>query len=571
MTPSRTADDLVRLLEGIGGRGYKAYKDLTGAWTYPDFTLVFDHVQGDPFADPSRVRVEIPPATAAFPLDALRGEARRWGTAALLVRTFRREADARARRRGSGRSGTVRMESVGQIVLPQTAVQVDADGGAEARFAVGLPANGRRIAAGEAIELLTRDVPDIVSASLKASAHPADLVELCAAANEDAEALRSALKPRELVAFVADGAHLPRRSGVEDAPLDGEAVVPFASPPSFRVTIDLPNAGAVTGMGIPEGVTLVVGGGFHGKSTVLQAVQAGVYNHRPTDGRELVVSRADAVKIRAEDGRSVAGVDISPFIDGLPGGRKTRTFTTENASGSTSQAAAIVEAWEAGAGVLLVDEDTSATNFMIRDRRMQELVPPEGEPITPFVDRVRALHREHGVSTVLVVGGSGDYLDVADHVIRMRDYLPEDITDRAREVARHHPTGRAVEASGDFKQPPPRRPRRTSIDPSKGRRSTFVKVPDDRTLLFGKDTVDLAAVEQLSLRSQLRSVGLALALLRSAPGGRERVTDLLRWVEERIEDDGLDALSPRRLGTLTSFRRFELAAALNRLRSLDVE
>ncbi|NND84211.1 MAG: ABC-ATPase domain-containing protein, partial [Acidimicrobiia bacterium] len=416
MTPSRTVDDLVRLLEGIDGRGYKAYKELSGAWTYPDFTLVFEHVQGDPFADPSRVRVVIPSATAAFPPGAFRSEARRWGTAALLVRTFRREADARARQRGSGRSGTVRMEPVGQIVLPQTAVQVDADGGIEARFAVGLPAKGRRIAAGEAIALLMQDVPDIVSASLKAAAHPAENVERCAAANEDADALRSALKPRGLVAFVADGAHLPRRSGVEDTPLDGEAVVPFASPPSFRVTIDLPNAGAVTGMGIPEGVTLIVGGGFHGKSTVLQALQLGVYNHRPSDGRELVVSRADAVKIRAEDGRSVAGVDISPFIDGLPGGRDTEGFTTENASGSTSQAAAIMEAWEAGAGVLLVDEDTSATNFMIRDRRMQELVPPEGEPITPFIDRVRALHREHGVSSVLVVGGSGDYLDVADHV-----------------------------------------------------------------------------------------------------------------------------------------------------------
>ncbi|MBT8488745.1 MAG: ABC-ATPase domain-containing protein, partial [Gemmatimonadetes bacterium] len=411
----------------------------------------------------------------------------------------------------------------------------------------------------------------IVGASLMAAAHPSDEVERCAAANEDAEALRSELKPRGLVAFVADGARLPRRSGVEDTPLDTDDVVPFTSPSSFRVSIDLPNAGPTTGMGVPEGVTLVVGGGFHGKSTVLQALQSGVYNHRPGDGRELVASRDDTVKVRAEDGRSVAGVDISPFIDGLPMGRRTTNFTTENASGSTSQAAAIVEAWEAGAHVLLVDEDTSATNFMIRDRRMQELVPSDGEPITPFIDRVRALHRDHAVSTVLVIGGSGDYLDVADHVIRMRDYLPEDVADRARAVASELPTGRVDEAATRLRRPLPRRPDRSSIDPSKDRRSTFVRVPDDRTLLFGRDAIDLNGVEQLTLRSQLRAVGLALALIPSAPSGDESLPDLLDWVEDRITAAGLDALSPRRLGTLASFRRFELSAALNRLRSLEVE
>ncbi|MDX1494079.1 MAG: ABC-ATPase domain-containing protein [Longimicrobiales bacterium] len=572
MSPPRSVQELVDLLQEIEGRGYKAYKRLQGPWSFDGFLLEFDHVQGDPFADPSRVRVIVEADVAGFDPRAYANEERALGVAALLVRTFRHRAREAATDRGSGKSGTIRMEDPGQVVLPQTAVRVDAEGGVEARFAVGLPARGRRISGHQAVRLLTDDVPGVVRDALMASAHPPEEVERCAAANEDATLLREALEDRGLVAFIADGSHLPRRSGVDDRPMDPEEVVPFQSPPSLQVTIPLPNAGDVTGMGIPEGVTLIVGGGFHGKSTVLRALQDGVYNHRPDDGRELAVADAATVKVRSEDGRAVTGVDISGFIDGLPLGRPTRAFTSENASGSTSQAAAIVESLEAGARVLLVDEDTSATNFMIRDRRMQELVPSDGEPITPFIDRVQDLHTHLGVSTVLVIGGSGDYLDVADQVIRMRDYVPEDVTGQAMEVAEALPTGRVKESDAPLPSPEVRRLRRDSLDPSRRRRSTYVKVPDDRTLLFGSDTIDLAAVEQLALRSQTRAVGLALAsVARDFPDVGATVSRILDWVEERMEEDGLDALSHRRLGTLTAFRRFELAAALNRLRTLQVE
>ena len=322
-------------------------------------------------------------------------------------------------------------------------------------------------------------------------------------------------------------------------------------------------------MGVPEGVTLVVGGGFHGKSTLLRALQDGVWGHRPGDGRELVATRPDAVKIRAEDGRAIAGVDISGFIDGLPLGRTTTAFTTPNASGSTSQAAAIVEALEAGARVLLVDEDTSATNFMIRDRRMQALVPPDAEPITPFVDRARELHELHGVSTVLVVGGSGDYLDVADRVIRMADYLPADVTGKAREVAREHPTGRTSEAAEPLDLPGGRRVDLRSVDPSRGRRPRHVRVPDGRTILFGTETVDLAAVEQLVLTGQLRTVGEALAWIATELDAEAvSMAEILAAVERVLERDGLDGLAEYRVGDLAMVRRHEVAAALNRLRTL---
>jgi predicted ABC-class ATPase len=565
--------ELEALLRDLDGRGYKAYKALAGLWAMPGFVLCFDHVQGDPFATPSRVTVRLTPEEADLPPAAYRSPARATGVACLLAHAFAGMARTMSRSRGTGRSGEIRMMHPGQLVLPTTALRISPGGAVEARCAVGLPANGRRIAGRHARALLLEDVPAVVDATLRGPRYADEELERHAANAEDADALRRALRERRLVAFVADGARLPRRSGVDDRPLEGPHVVPFRSPDSIRVSVNLPNEGDCSGMGVPEGITLVVGGGFHGKSTLLRALQDGVYDHAPDDGRERVVTRDDAVKIRAEDGRAVTGVDISGFISGIPLGRDTRAFRTPNASGSTSQAAAIVEALEAGSRLLLVDEDTSATNFMIRDRRMQALVPAEGEPITPFVDRAHELHREHGVSTVLVVGGSGDYLDVADTVVRMADYLPHDVTAEARRVAEALPTQRSSEAKHPLVLPPARTLDPDSLDPSRGRRSRHVKVPDDRTLLFGTETIDLAAVEQLVLRGQMRTVGEVLAWIASVPdgGGSDSIPDILDAAETALRETGPDAFTSLRPGDLAAVRRFEIAAALNRLRCLRVE
>jgi predicted ABC-class ATPase len=567
----KDTSELASLLHQLDGRGYRAYKQIAGAWRHHGFTLHVDHVQGDPFAAPSRVRVVVDPDIAALPEHAFRDSIRSLGTAALLARTFATRVHGLKRVRGSGRSGEIRMDAPGQEVLRQTAVQLSPEGAVEARFTVGLPARGRSVMGVAAATLLTETVPGVVAATLMASAHPAEEIRRHADTNEDVQHLRRLLPGMGLIAFVADGALLPRRSGVDDRPLEGAGVVPFRSPDSLRVHAELPNAGTVTGMGLPVGVTLIVGGGFHGKSTLLRALAMGVYNHRPGDGRELVATVSDAVKIRAEDGRSVAGVDISPFIDGLPLGQDTHSFSTPNASGSTSQAAAIVEALEAGARTLLVDEDTSATNFMIRDRRMQALVPKGGEPITPFVDRVRELSDDLNVSTALVLGGSGDYLDVADTVIDMRSYLPVDVTTQARAVAKDHPTGRAPEAARPVTLPRPRAPDPRSVNPRKGRREVSVRVPDLRTLLFGRDQVDLGAVEQIVSAPQIRAIGNALALVPDRfQDGASSVSEVLDQIELLLTAEGLDALDPRKPGDLAGFRRFELAAALNRLRSLRV-
>jgi predicted ABC-class ATPase len=568
----RSLSDLTAVMHRIDGRGYNAYHDAKGEWAvHADTVLSVDWVQGDPYAAPSRMSVRIAPERTGFAAELLSGDARRTGLSCHLARAFARAAREAPTVHGSGRSGELRMEDPGQVVGAQTAVMVEADGTVEARFRVGLPARGRRVLGKAAATLLCEIVPELVESTLLAAAHDADALREAALAQEDTLALRVALDAASLVAFVAEGASLPRRSGIDDRPLEGPGVVRFESPDSLRVTLTAPNVGEVRGMGIPRGVTLIVGGGFHGKSTLLRAIEAGVYEHCPGDGRERVVADRAAVKLRAEDGRSVAAVDISPFIDGLPGGEDTRAFSTPNASGSTSQAASLAEALEVGARVLLVDEDTAATNFMICDRRMQALVPTEGEPITPFVDRVRELHEEHGVSTVLVIGGSGDYLDVADTVIRMDGYRAFDVTDGARRVAREHPTGRTPEPGPPLGERPARVPLAASVDPRRGKRPVSIKVGDQDELLFGRSSIDLSAVEQIVSRAQLRAIGAALAVARERfMDGERTVAGILDQVDELIAREGLDALDDRRIGELAAFRRFELAATLNRLRTLRI-
>jgi predicted ABC-class ATPase len=563
------AEELAALLRRIDGRGYPAYRDLKGTWELPvagtPCRLRVDHVQGDPFAPPSRLRFELPPSVAGLPPEECAPLPRALGVASFLARAF---AGAMGGKPGGG---AIRMAAPGQEVLDQTAVRVGPDGGVEARFTVGLPAAGRRVLGRAAATLLLNELPGLVARTLLASAHDPAQLRLHARTNEDAVVLRGQLEALGLVAFVADGAVLPRRSGVDPRPMTGVAAVPFRSPPSLRVTLRLAAGEEVEGMGIRRGVTLIVGGGYHGKSTLLRALERGVYNHRPGDGRERVVTDAAAVKVRAEDGRSVTGVDLSPFIRTLPGGRETRSFSTPEASGSTSQAASMVEAMEVGARVLLVDEDTSATNLMIRDRRMQALVPGDAEPITPFIDRIQDLHGERGVSSVLVLGGSGDYLDVADTVVAMTGYLPEDATERARGVAAAFPTGRVVDVPPLPSPGPPRVPLPGSVDPSRGRRPVSIRPRGVDTVLFGEAEIDLHGVEQIVSTTQTRALGEALHLARERwMDGRRSIPEILDLLEEILDREGLDALGRGTEGDLAEFRRFELAATLNRLRGLEL-
>lgn len=578
----RTVDDLRNILARIDGRGYKAYKDLQGSYADPRFSLFVDHVQGDPFASPSKIRVRVPAAVAKLPPYLFSSRIRRVALQDFLIREVHHAIHKICQgNRGIGKSGLVAVDVGGQEVLERTAMKVTPEW-VEVRLSLGLPAQGRTILGRQAEAMLCREVPEIAERALKWRSVDQERARTFVDCVDNQESIRGQLDDLGLVAFIADGSLLPRSSGASDCPLSRERARPFCAPASLRVSIPIPHpisrdgrlAHSLTGCGIPKGVTLIVGGGYHGKSTVLRALERGVYPHVPEDGREYVVTTDQAVKIRAEDGRSIERVDISGFIRNLPYGQGTVQFSTDNASGSTSQAASILEAVEVGATTLLLDEDTSATNFMVRDARMQALVHKEHEPITPFVDRVRELYKRHGVSTVLVMGGCGDYFDVADTVIAMQDYQPRDVTEAAQRIVREFRTQREIETTSPLAEVASRIPVWESLDPSRGKREVKIEARSVDAIVFGHEVIDLSGVEQLVDASQTRAVGCALHLAarRLMNGGLKA---MVQGLVELFDDAGLDELDPyhqgeRHPGNFARPRVFEIAAALNRLRTLRI-
>ena len=550
--------DLARRLTALDGRGYSSYKQLRGTYDLGPCRLVIDHVQVDPFAPPSLMRLVVDRDAAGLPEDLVNDARGRVATCDFLARVL---AGAAART-----DERISIGAPGQEVLERTTVTLTADA-VEARLAAELPASGRRIQGRRAARLLTEELPRLAEAALLHESLDAEALRAHVDLHRDQEALRDQLAGRGLVALVGDGAILPRRSGDSDLPMT-EGAVPFESPASLRVSIDLPSGRRVSGMGIPDGVTVIVGGGYHGKSTLLRALERGIHPHIAGDGREWVITRRDAAAIRAEDGRAVTGVDISPFISGLPSGTDTRSFSTADASGSTSQAASLVEAVDAGASALLIDEDTSATNFMLRDERMRALIPADREPITPFVQRVRPLREERGVSTVLVAGGSGAFFDVADHVIALDAYVPRDVTDQARALADDPPAPQVPV----FTAPRPRCPDPDSLRPPDARKPASAR--GRATIRLGREHFDLAAVTQLVDPAQTQAIAHALDRLAEllATDGPLPLADAVRILEERIDEGGLEALSPHRghPGHLARPRPLEIHAAVNRWRHLRI-
>src|SRR5918997_713318 len=553
-------------LDRIDRRGYGAYKGLSGSHDFGLFVLFVDRVQRDPFAPPSLIRIRT--KENLFDPTLFENPVRRVAFEDFLTRSVARGIQHVVRgNRGAGGSGRVEIQRASQVVLPRTSMVVE-PGYVEARMAVGLPARGRSVDAPAAKTMLLQELPEVARRGLVPAPEggvDGERARLHVETIEDADYLRGLLPGLSLVAFVADGAVLPRESGASDRPLR-DGAVPFGSPVVYRGEVELPNKGVVSGMGVPEGVTLVAGGGFHGKSTLLSALSWGVYDHVPGDCRELVVARGDAVKVRAEDGRSVCGVDISAMIGDLPGGRSTKDFSTSNASGSTSQAANIAEAIEVGTSLLLVDEDTSATNFMIRDERMRELV--RREPISPYIDLVRPLYDSLGVSTVVVVGGVGDYLDVADRVILLEDYVPSDATPRSREVTKRFPL-RAPLTQRAVRPPRERAIDASSIDLRRGKRQT-ARGRGLHTIELGRERVDLSYLEQLAEAGQTETVARIIREW-AAAGEIRSVEELVSEALASVSENGLDSLGVPcgHPGEMSLPRAQEVAAATNRVRPLQ--
>ncbi len=564
------SEELGKMLTRIDGMGYKSYKGIEGSFDFGDFTLCVDHIQGDPFAAPSRVRVMVPQQQARIPGECYVHPSRRTALRDFLTRRFH-EAAARLCRgnRGTGNGGAISIDRPGQEILDRTSLFVDKST-VEARFTVGLPAFGRRVAGKHARAIFFEELPEIIGNSLYYDNIDAGALKTHLDVAEDADYLRAKLDKLGLVAFVADGSILPRASGVSPSPLKKGHVIPFQSPPSLHIEIALPNRGSTTGMGIPEGVTLIVGGGYHGKSTLLRALELGIYNHIPGDGREFVITNPKALKIRSEDGRRIEKTDISPFISNLPFGKDTTGFSSDDASGSTSQAANIIEGLELGSRVLLIDEDTSATNFMIRDHRMQELVSKDREPITPFIDKVDQLYRDFGVSTVMVMGGSGDYFDVASRVICMTEYLPYDVTDEARRITRQHRLKRNPEGGKQFGRVTERIPLAESFKARRGKREVKIAARGLKSISYGTTTIDLDSLEQLINASQTRAIGDAIYYATRYIDENRTLKQVVAAVRKDLLSSGLDtiSLSHKPRGDYAEFRDLEIGAAINRMRTL---
>ena len=579
----KNSEELRQQLRSINRKSYPAYKGLKGLYHFGNYILSIDHVQGDPFASPSHVSIQISHRDAGFPVEYYKDTLTGTTLCDYLTRQFEKQVSQYSfRAKGSGKSGLLTASHCGQEILSRTACEIT-EKGITARFFVGFPANGRTINATELEKILFDFLPVCIQKSFFYSSLNAKELQNYIELAEDQEFIRQTLPAKNLCAFIADGSILPRESGISSRPM--KASIPFTSPDSLRISINLPHTGKITGMGIPKGITLIVGGGYHGKSTLLNALELGVYNHIPGDGREYVITDATAVKLRSEDGRFIKDVDISMFINDLPNKKDTRCFSTLDASGSTSQAAGIVESMEAGSHLFLLDEDTSATNFMVRDAFMQQVIQREKEPITPFLERAEDLYKKAGISTILVAGSSGAFFHIADTIIQMDNYVPKDITASVKKLCSQYPLP-AVSVT-DFQLPHSHRimsrPAESSkrlIHNSRGNHSDSGAAKPERLktrisgtdgFSLGRQEIDLRYTEQLIDAEQTAALGLLLKYaVEHLADGRRTLPEIVQFLWKNLSLHGLSFFTENQkisCGYATP-RIQEIYACLNRYRGL---
>ena len=562
----KSSVELKNELFKIDGKGYKAYKVLEGKYDFKKYVLSIDHVQGDPFASPSRVRIIIDNKIAQIPEELFDNKNKEIAVCDFLTRLFSKNIKNQSEKIfGSGKSGLIEISRCPQEILERTAI-IRNKNFFEARFYVGFPARGRSVLARELEKIIFNIIPNIMENTfIYKNINKLNLINRVKLI-EDQFYIRKNLKEKGLVAFVANESILPRESGVSARPLrNGKK---FISPQALEVEFDTPNRGKIKGMGIPKGITLIIGGGYHGKSTLLRALELGIYNHIEGDGREFVITDESALKVRAEDGRAITSTDISLFINNLPNGKDTIKFNTENASGSTSQAANIIEAIESKSKVLLIDEDTSATNFMIRDDIMQQLVVKEKEPITPFIDVAKSLYKQLGISTILVAGSCGDFFDIADLVIQMDSYEPYEVTAKAKELSRGKVSLRDdLDISIDFR----RVLDKGSI--SEGPKGIKIKTLGKDGLSINKENIDLKSVEQIVDGEQINTIGMAIKFIEDKYSGKDlTIEKIVDEIEKDITKNliGIDNIKGGN-GSLAMPRKQEILCAINRLRTLKIK
>jgi len=561
--------ELDKCVRSLVGQRCTDFKDIAGSYDFGDFVLTIDYVPDDPARFPVRLSVGVPLERAKFPKNVFNTKSREIAARDFLTRTFGSCAIRYSLSVSGIRGGRIYIDRHGQEILETSAVVVG-NSFIEARFMVDLPVVRGKTLGTETLELFMNRIPKVVRMSLFFSTVDKDRLTSWLETVEDADNLRDMLKDRALAAFIADGSILSKRVSKKYQKFNEDKYVSFISPEELAMEIELPNRGKIRGMGIPAGVTLITGGMSHGKSTLIRALELGVYNHIPGDGRELVVTVPDAAGIRTEEGRRIEQVNISPFFPRILPAGDPEHYSTSFASAPVSQAAAIMEALDIGTSLLLIDEDTSAASLMVRDSRMQALVPKSDDPVIPLVDVLPALRDRLNVSSIVIAAGFGDYIDCADTVIVVKDFKLSVITEKAKRIANNLSTDRISESSLRLPRLGIRCPLAQSLEPMKAQQPESQMLRGRGSVQYGDELIDLSRVNQLVSQSQARGISRGIAMVHRLMSGSNSLREAINKVITRIEQVGLDSLSNRCMGDLAGFRAYELAAAVNRLKNLKI-
>lgn len=552
------------------GKGIQVYREVAGAYRFDRFELYIEGVQTEAAIPTACVRIRVDQAEAQVPPALWSTSAGRVAVEDFLARSARDAVHKHVRTRWPGRLAPLTVDAGGQEILVRNCVVLREEF-VEVRGTMTLPAEGRKVASKPAQAFFFDELPAVVASGLTWAGLDGEAARRHVQVLEDYIHLREALPSLGLAAFVADGSVLPRESAFAERPLRGGRVIPFVAPDELAVTVELPSRGPVRGLGIPRGVTVVAGGAFSGKSTLVAALASGVFPHEPGDGRELVAACPDAVMILSEPGRRIERADLGAAFREMPNRPSAASVSYERAPGVVSMAAAVAEALEIGTGLLLFDEDEGATPYLARDAAMQRLVAKGFEPLTTLLDQVRSLWEDHGVSVVIATGGLGDYLDVADTVIVMEGCKPQAATARARAITEELGRRRANEGRS-VALPAPRVPLPRGFAGFKTR-GARTEMRGRTAVGVGRESVDISGIRQLVDPGQMRAVGDAIlhALDRGYVDGNASISEILDRVFGDIEDSGLGVLTAQQAPTsdYAMPRRHEVAAVLNRLRALQ--
>jgi len=559
------------LLAEIDGKPFAEYERLIGDFDFARYVIKCSKIETAADGEFPVFNIRVPQSIAELPGHLYDSPVRRTALEDLLTRNLCAAAAQIARFNESGWARrNIMVAEPGQKILPRTSVLVTKEY-IDARIRIAMPykvfSSGERLVDGEmARKVFFEDLPEVVSTSLFCC--NLDLAEAEEFVNgmEDADRVRQSLSTLGLVSFVGEGSLLAREQD-SDLP-DYDRFIPFEVAEATCTEIEVPNAGKVTGLGISAGLTVVLGDAANGRKDFMSALAAGVFNHIPGDGREGVVTVSDAVQIAADRGRNVQEVNITPFLSESEYGNPA-SFSTPAADSFISQAASVIEALEVGARVLIVDENSSAPAFLTTDARIAGLLG--STPRTSLAQRARQIVDELGIS--LIVGGENlvaEYIPVADTVLKVEGFQVTDITEQAKALNLAVPP----EAPAVNLAPMLARSRwimPSSIDAAVGSKDQVIEAIDLNAIQYGRSVIELDSVSQIADESQTLTIGLLLyyAKLRYMQEGYP-LREMLDMIDRDLSSEGLGTIVRDLRGDLARPRRYEVAAALNRLPTFRV-